>query len=491
MATAVITPNFTILSTCDSTTGWTGLATLDTEFFLQGTGSVSGTTRTTGDRYFTPATAVNLTNTHIRMWFNFAAPSFLDLTANGGVSIYLFDGTNTARYYLKGSDNYNGGWVLLTVYTGNTPSSGTVNFSNITRVGVTVTLTSSPRNVVNTWVDYLVYGNSVEITGGLSNDPITWSNIASADLAGGYGAIQLLNGVYFVNTKLFFGDGTNSLDTYFEDSNQLIVFENQPVNSTLYAIEPVGSATNTTSFKLNSSVIKAASQSYRFDLIFNNANLDTLEFNANTIINADNTTFKSGQTSFGNTWTNSNQIITNSASFYNNTITGSTDTGGAVLFPNDNSIYDCVFNSNTYAIEMDTTGTYTYNNLTFNSNTTDINNTSGGSITINATNGADPSTFTPAGTVTINNSVTLTLTGLVSETEIRVLQAGTTTEVGGIESSGTTYEFTYNYPTGYNVDIVIHNVAYVYIKLLNISLGASASSIPIQQIPDRWYKNPA
>ena len=79
MATPTITPNFTVLSTCDAITGWTGTTILDTSFLKQGTGAVSGILKTAGVNlaYYTPPSAVNLTNTHIRIWVNFAFGSLL------------------------------------------------------------------------------------------------------------------------------------------------------------------------------------------------------------------------------------------------------------------------------------------------------------------------------------------------------------------------------------------------------------------------------
>ena len=65
-------------------------------------------------------------------------------------------------------------------------------------------------------------------------------------------------------------------------------------------------------------------------------------------------------------------------------------------------------------------------------------------------------------------------------------QAGTTTEVAGVENSGTTETFSINVGS---VDIVIHNLNYLYQKLFTIDT-TSDRSIPIQQQIDRQYENP-
>lgn len=64
------------------------------------------------------------------------------------------------------------------------------------------------------------------------------------------------------------------------------------------------------------------------------------------------------------------------------------------------------------AIKITTAGTYTFDNLTFSGNTYDIENSSAGLVTINATNGANPVTHieTGGGSTTINNTKTLKAT---------------------------------------------------------------------------------
>ena len=80
---------------------------------------------------------------------------------------------------------------------------------------------------------------------------------------------------------------------------------------------------------------------------------------------------------------------------------------------------------------------------------------------------------------------TLNLTGLQANSEVRVFEAGTTTEVAGVENSGTT--FTANISAS-SVDIVIHNIAYEYQKIEGADTSANLT-LPIQQRFDRSYQN--
>lgn len=85
----------------------------------------------------------------------------------------------------------------------------------------------------------------------------------------------------------------------------------------------------------------------------------------------------------------------------------------------------------------------------------------------------------------------LTLTGLISGSEIRVYQSGSGTELAGVENSGTTFSYGYTWSgTDYVVSIVIVNVTYEYLRYDNITLGSGGLTIPIQQRFDRNYKNP-
>jgi hypothetical protein len=86
--------------------------------------------------------------------------------------------------------------------------------------------------------------------------------------------------------------------------------------------------------------------------------------------------------------------------------------------------------------------------------------------------------------------VPLTLTGLKNPTEVRVFNAGTTTEIAGQENvtSGT---FTTEIDGGAypDVDISILALGYQNTRLLNQTLG-DGLSIPVSQVVDRQYLNP-
>ena len=124
----------------------------------------------------------------------------------------------------------------------------------------------------------------------------------------------------------------------------------------------------------------------------------------------------------------------------------------------------------------------------------------GNTITIKASEFVGDITTT--GTITLSNGATfigsftdstgttsitiLTLTGLQANSEIRVFGAGTTTDLAGVENSGTTFSTTLE---ASSVDIVIHALGYVYQRLTSVDTSADLT-LPIQQIADRNYENP-
>lgn len=88
-----------------------------------------------------------------------------------------------------------------------------------------------------------------------------------------------------------------------------------------------------------------------------------------------------------------------------------------------------------------------------------------------------------AGTTTVTE---LTLTGLKANTEIRIYEAGTTTEIDGVENSGTTFTTT---TSESSVDIVVHALGYEYQRLNGVDTSQNLT-LPISQRVDRNYRNP-
>ena len=112
----------------------------------------------------------------------------------------------------------------------------------------------------------------------------------------------------------------------------------------------------------------------------------------------------------------------------------------------------------------------------------------GNIITTGIINFANNESF--VGTFTDTNGTTtvteLTLTGLQTNSEVRIYQSGTTTEIDGVENSGTTFATT---TSESSVDIVVHALGYEYQRLNGVDTSQNLT-LPISQRVDRNYSNP-
>ena len=104
----------------------------------------------------------------------------------------------------------------------------------------------------------------------------------------------------------------------------------------------------------------------------------------------------------------------------------------------------------------------------------------------NGSNGSIGSALN-GGTVNFINPASITLSPLEINSEVRIYDAGTTTEVAGIENSGTSFTSSINVNS---VDVVIHSLEFQYIRIENVDMTQGNVSIPISQISDPQYRNP-
>jgi hypothetical protein len=95
----------------------------------------------------------------------------------------------------------------------------------------------------------------------------------------------------------------------------------------------------------------------------------------------------------------------------------------------------------------------------------------------------------------LNNNVSVTITDIVPGTEVRVYPVGSpldTTEIAGIESTGSPSEFTFSAEAGLVVRIVVFHLDYVLppANEFELTIPTTDTSFPISQIIDRNYLNP-
>lgn len=514
MATKSVTTDLTDVTLMESATtiadigGGQG-ATDEPDFYIQGSQAfsrkISGTTAVGGF-------GVNLASTlatgdHIFVWVNNIAPGLTQTTANGGVQVAVGASTNAYKqYYVNGSEGLIGGWTCYPFDPTLTADATQGNPGTTTTFFGALLATNGTINRNNLGIDAIRYGTKITATGGGSPDPdlncldITDANDLPANQWGIFrnnGGTCILQGVVQIGA-----DDTTTPTTFVDFDTVCTKANNNPTGVNQKT------ATNFSGFRF------AGSQT-------------TFDFSGLTFVSVDSTDkgfFDCGSGSITNTvssgaftgctflstgvFTGTSTVSVSSCTFKNCrsfVINGSTVSN--LVFEgcepldagtNLNSVTTCSFTSNSGGQPAITTsvpaGTYSLVSNTFSGYNASNNQADSaieftattGTINVNVSGGAIPSFKTAGATINFSLSSTLTLTGLQSNTEVRVYDAGTTTEVAGVENSGTSEAFSISVSS---VDIVIHALGFIYQRLDGVNTSTDRS-LPIQQQEDRQYNNP-
>jgi len=504
-----------VISLAESTTGWTGDSfSLEPDIKVEGSNSVSAGQTNSGanDIYF--AGTFNLSGTHIRLFWNISYVG--NMSATNPVQVFLSDGANTDYVtYFTASSEYAGGWVDLIV---DTALFTTVNLASISQVGVRVNTASKPRNVpANAWFDNWRYSNGVEIYS-TTTEAVSFNDAVTQDVANAYGVLKKIDGIIFVPGEIILGR-TTADNANIVSTNETIVFPDRLVTSNLYKIS-TQQGTGATDIDISGLVCKTiggTAAEIDFSSSLNSLSMVGCSFidsgNITMTPTVTSPTFSSnsftgcGTTSISIpavccTWNNSGTVTVSG----NGTLTGcNINTSAstiAVSVPDLADIIECNFvgDGTGHAVELTSLGSGTMTwDATFDSTTYAATNGStgnevlfvnvgSGTLNLSIAAGADTPTIRSAGaTVNIVITSTLTLNGLVDGTEVRVYQAGTTTEVAGQE---TVNGGTYSTPISVSaVDISVLALGYLNLRIKNVPTNSDAT-IPVQQIVDRQYSNP-
>lgn len=440
MAVTVDLTNMTELYDAESSTGWTSddTATAYTGWQREGTNCL-GCQGSQGTVYaYKTISSVDVSGSHIYAWmFMNGTP---DTIANGGYRIIVGDGTNRRAYYVGGSDDLGfqvGAWSCFVLNTASPPSnyatlagSAAPNFAAVTQIGVQFNIVNKAVGTVdNCFWDICRYGTGLIIKGGGVGTEGTFADIAADDLstAAGkaYGIIrELQTGVYGVQGAIEFGDDTSTTTTYFGDTNAIVIFEDRAVSSTLYNLSTVGNTTGTNSFVLGElsgtsgikgCIVKSAG-SAKVNIDFDDANVDTMNLYGCSFLDVGTTalpTVDANKNALNCTW-DSSGIITASTMNMENCSVISADTDGITISSISMGVTDSTFiDPTSHGVEITTIGTYTFDNMIFSgtdgASNYDIENTTAGLVTINCTNGSNPQYVNNSGggSTTINNAVNI------------------------------------------------------------------------------------
>jgi hypothetical protein len=256
-----ITDNRTLVHAADVVTPYDDLSgaaagTLDTEIFLEGTGSIGQYITSTRDGLLYDAgTAQDWSGNVFYIWINCGIVGLLDTKALGGFRIRFCGATVTDFFEVNvaGGDDWpaavQGGWTLFVVDIDEartaalaSPSSGAIGgtapaTTAIRYVGYSaITGGTMPRMVDNTWMDAIYRlpadtpGIIVEGRNTLVSPNRAWNSQDIADQLGtAVGTFTpSAGGGFKINTPIQFGNtgspaGTEA--TEFEDNNALLLWE--------------------------------------------------------------------------------------------------------------------------------------------------------------------------------------------------------------------------------------------------------------------------
>lgn len=465
-----ITTDLTTVDAADVITNWLSLGTWGTaiavnpDLFLQGTGCVLG--RCTGPNQAfalgseTGQTGFDLSaGAHAFLWMKCVAWPAQDTHANGGLRIVMSSDatpttsgtlpnivpTNSKNWYVGGVDtDTTTGWYMYVVDPTSTAdlTAGSIVLTSVKRLGLgtntKLAVGGGAIKIPNLFVDVVRFGTGLTIINGTSGAPVTMADILATDstVTNSWGVVTKTDGIYFISGKLRFGTTGQSAVTYFADTNQVLVYNflttaagANLVANTFYEIILAGAASFGTTFQLGTfsgglasagCVIRAPGNSV-WTFTANAANT-TCNLYGSTFSQMRRALFTSTTTirscvfdTFGDT-TPAGALIDSCT--FSNVQTTANISGTYALIINattdiNSKITNCKFINCNKALKITAAGTYTFDNLTFSGNTFDIENTSGGLVTINAINGANPVTVLNTGggsTTTINNSKTIKVT---------------------------------------------------------------------------------
>ena len=497
----------------------------DTESSLQGTNTVSQTT-TTANAEATMirilGTPVTLPTGHVFLvWHGHGVATALDTYAAGGLRIYVA-GNSAANYKgwsVGGIDTppfpY-GKWINNAVdptvpddganYINGTPPTGG---SNIQGVGVGCIVTQTIQRGQPHVCDIIRYGRAeARFSGGDSVDGFcTFTGFAAVNdtSLNRWGLIQSTTGGYQWKGLIVLGSGSV---VQFVDSNKSIFIQDcRKVSSTFNKIEirQAGSIVSWSNISISNSSPSTTASLGDFEVIDN----ATVTLDGCTFTDMGTWILQSNTTITDTTFRRCQQITLNSADFSDSTVARSTAAIAMLVGSDVSTLSNTTFISagTGHAIEITGGTTHTLNNLTFtnypvgtagtNITTTNTENeavyvsVTSGTVTLNITGGNIPSVRSAGAQINVVSSALVTLTGLQSDSEVRAYvgtDPATSTEIAGVESSGTSFTFSQSFSGQQGYIIVL---AFGYVPLYqSITYGSTDVDIPVQQTVDRVYSNP-
>lgn len=534
-----ISDNRPLLYAFDATTDVTNVAgagagTADTDTAIEGSPPTSITFNLTSavqGLLWNKGSTADYTGSHIYVWVNIGVAGLLQIKTSGGLRFRFCGATVTDFFeaYIAGSDTYTGGWRMFVIdvdavaaspdNTGGTPPSKTV-IQYLGVVGDTGgTMTKKQDNF---WVDAMwelpsaTPGILVEGDNAAAN--WSWPDVLAASVAGAWGMAQESpGGTIVLNAPVRIG--TNDATTHgFLDTNSRLEWADEPVATGLYGITVVGGSgtqscvmgiktgagDDATGAQGVSIAAKASGVRWYFD--GNDANIDALglygcTFSHGADFDLDNANVETISCTFLDC---TSAPVTGSRFQRCKVIDANTADGVAFCFTDDlGDLKFCEFEfSDGHGVELVTprVASQTSKGNRFTgygataTNDAAIKNDTGGAVAISTTGGALVSEHTylngASASTTVTGAVTLTVTPITVGSEVRAYETGTSTEVDGVESAGSTSQ-DLTLVSGQAVDIVVllYDPPKIPVRIENRSFSVDQDLDPFQR-DEPNFENP-
>jgi len=428
-------------SAADSLTDWTGSGlAVDTVQFVQGTGSLSSySAAASTTRYWNFAcVATNVSGKAIYFWFALGKVGWLNTKAAGGLTLKVTDGAgNWALWNVAGRDTLpHNGFICHVVHTSVPPDSQSSTPPDLTDIrSFEIRANGSFPGKAYLWVDAVRYGTYLLIKGGTEESPATFEDLytAESDVANRWGVLDKVNGIYFVQGKLYIGSTVSGESTYFKDANQVVVFKEAIVPDGFYEITIQGNPAATTKVYfglkvggrgISGCVFRTAPGAKPFKFTATDANITDLGIYGCSFFDASTISlppYSATREVLSTNFEASGEVLVSTCTVqYCNFINA--DLRGATIDSTDHNLaysnfIGCPRGVN---IAIDGTVTVVFRGLKFTGCTYDVEKSSPtGDLTIHNVEGSDASTYiiTGGGTVTIVTAVPLTVRKVKSGNE--------------------------------------------------------------------------
>lgn len=491
---------------------------------------------------FTPTTGAQ-EGQFIYIWIQIASASAFDTLANNGFSFVV--GTDTSNYRTfklagsgagEGKPFDGGGWKLFAfdpTITGSIADVGTFNLATINMVGLWMdTIVSVRADTI--FIDQVAIGKGLRVTGtGTLDEAVTYcTDYASR----AWGVFQKRGTIYFAYGGLSIGDTVAaSVNTNFTDSGNVMEFGftefwdgttwSLTHPSTYNKVNVEKHASFTTDYTSSNTSLLGSSGS---ELSINVDTGSTIDLSGGQLREMLQLTQATGEvlvnkvmsgilaTSLANipvgcTWDTCGQITLGSGGGLESCaiINGTSIIDVSSDIANVPNIANTSFTSSGTGNGLEITGVadnitldnidFTDYSLTLDADKAIFVNIATGTVTLNISAGSGVTDLThvrtAGATIIVSADVSVTFTGLLDDTEVRIYKTSDDTSIGGTESAtaGTTDDrtFTFSAPAATAYYYKILKLGYEMIDILNQDVPSTNASISIQQRVDRNEYNPA